>query len=110
MNTVNGETDEDIFFTEELNEHSQLHDDLENFATTLIDNLGVNNAVAVRAYNNIVNALRTRTKLTNEQITEFLREFLPSIGEQSIIQFMEEMDKLREEVVYSPVAEILKDF
>lgn len=109
-NTINGETDEDVWFTEYLGDPSQLHDDIEGFLNTFIDNFGLNNQIAMNAYNNIVNTLKARTNLTDEQIQEFLGSVLPKIGDQSIVQFMRDIDALRANVTYSPIAALLKDF
>ena len=104
-----GEYD-DVWFMDDLDEQSQLHKDIEGFLTVFIENFGFDNTIAMNAYNNLVNALKTRTKLTEQQIQEFLSYVLPMLNGRPIVDFMLEIDALRQSVTYSPAIDLLNDF
>jgi uncharacterized protein YbcI len=95
---------------DEPGEQSELHKDVEGFLNTFIENFGYNNTIAMSAYNNLINALKTRTNLTDEQISEFLSYVIPALNGKSIVDFMTEVDMLRENVTYSPISDLLQDF
>lgn len=107
---VNTGNYDDMWYMDEPGERSELHKDVEGFLNTFIENFGYNNTVAMNAYNNLVNALKTRTKLTDEQILEFLSYVLPALNGRSIVDFMTEVDALRANVTYSPISDLLQDF
>lgn len=107
---VNTGNYDDVWYMDEPGEQSQLHKDVEGFLNTFIENFGYNNTIAMSAYNNLVNALKTRTKLTDEQISEFLSYVLPALNGKSIVDFITTIDTLRANVTYSPIADLLQDF
>lgn len=107
VNRVNTDTDE--WFTDSADEPSNLKDDVLDNLQKFIDSFGINNTIAIQSYNNILNALRTRTNLSNDEINEFLNYVIPKLGNQNIVDFIKDIDLIRAKVKYSPIATILKD-
>ena len=107
---LNGDSQSDQWITDELGEQSDIHDDVKDELQTFIDNFGINNQVATQALKNIKNILRTRTKLSDEQIQEFFDIVLPKYGIDNITNFMSNIDSIRSRITYSPILELLKEF
>lgn len=107
---LNGDSQSDQWITDELGEQSDIHDDVKDELQTFIDNFGINNQVATQALKNIKNILRTRTKLSDEQIQEFFDVVLPKYGIDNITSFMSNIDSIRSKITYSPILELLKEF
>lgn len=110
QNQLNGDSQSDQWITDELGEQSDIHDDVKDELQAFVDNFGTNNQIATQALKNIENILRTRTKLSDEQIQEFFDVVLPKYGIDNITNFMSNIDSIRSKITYSPILELLKEF
>lgn len=102
-------TDYDIWFADSSDEETELRTYVKENLETFVDKFGRNNQAAIQAYNNVLNALHTRTNLSEQEIKEFLSIVIPTLNGKSIVDFMQEMDSIRANVTYSPIASLLKE-
>lgn len=99
------ETDPSIFgFNDDVKQ------DIFRVVDNIVNNLGVNNAAAMRGYNELLELLKTKTTLLepgNEQyLNDFLSYMLPTIDGNNVIDIIKEFDGYREKIKYSAFLEI----
>ena len=83
-------------------------------ANRVVQNLGVDNAASVRAYEELLNLIGEKTNLLNSEnkvyLDEFLKYLIPHINGESIIDIIKEVDNLRENKIhYSAYYDIAKE-
>ena len=83
-------------------------------ANKVVQNLGVDNAAAVRAYEELLNLIGEKTNLLNPEnkayLDELLKYLIPHINGESIIDIIKEIDTLREtKINYSAYYDIAKE-
>ena len=83
-------------------------------ADRVVQNLGVDNAASVRAYEELLNLIGEKTNLLNPEnkayLDEFLKYLIPHINGESIIDIIKEIDTLREtKIHYSAYYDIAKE-
>ena len=83
-------------------------------ANRVVQNLGVDNATSVRAYEELLNLIGEKTNLLNPEnkvyLDEFLKYLIPHINGESIIDIIKEVDNLRENKIhYSAYYDIAKE-
>lgn len=83
-------------------------------ANRVVQNLGVDNAASVRAYEELLNLIGEKTNLLNPEnkayLDEFLKYLIPHINGESIIDIIKEIDNLREtKIHYSAYYDIAKE-
>ena len=83
-------------------------------ANRVVQNLGVDNAASVRAYEELLNLIGEKTNLLNPEnkayLDEFLKYLIPHINGESIIDIIKEVDNLREtKIHYSAYYDIAKE-
>lgn len=107
---INGPSYSDMWITDESGDQSDIHDEVKALLQTFVDNFGINNQAATQAVKNIENILKTRTKLSDEQIEEFFNVVLPKFGIDNITSFISQVDAARANITYSPITSLLKEF
>lgn len=108
--SINGPSYSDMWITDESGDQSDIHDEVKALLQTFVDNFGINNQAATQALKNIENILKTRTKLSDEQIEEFFNVVLPKFGIDNITNFISQVDAARANITYSPITSLLKEF
>ena len=108
--SINGPSYSDMWITDESGDQSDIHDEVKALLQTFVDNFGINNQAATQALKNIENILKTRTKLSDEQIEEFFNVVLPKFGIDNITSFISQVDAARANITYSPITSLLKEF
>ena len=83
-------------------------------ADRVVQNLGVDNAAAIRAYEELLNLIGEKTNLLEPEnktyLDEFLKYLIPHINGESIIDIIKEIDTLREtKIHYSAYYDIAKE-
>ena len=83
-------------------------------ADRVVQNLGVDNAAAIRAYEELLNLIKEKTNLLKPEnkvyLDEFLKYLIPHINGESIIDIIKEIDALREtKINYSAYYDIAKE-
>ena len=83
-------------------------------ADRVVQNLGVDNAAAIRAYEELLNLIGEKTNLLEPEnkayLDEFLKYLIPHINGESIIDIIKEVDNLRENKIhYSAYYDIAKE-
>lgn len=107
---INGPSESDKWITDESGEQSDIHDDVKALLQTFVDTFGINNQAAMQALDNIRTILKERTKLSDDQIEEFFNIVLPKFGIDNITEYMSQIDAVRANVTYSPIASLLREF
>lgn len=97
----------------ETNYNSDLLKSIKTLANTFIQNIGVNNTVAINALNEIKSSLKD-TGFNSDDINLLVAEITPQYIEDGellpITSFMEEIDQLRKNITYSSFTSLLQDF
>ena len=83
-------------------------------ANKVVQNLGVDNAAAIRAYEELLNLIGEKTNLLEPEnkvyLDELLKYLIPHIDGESIIDIIKEIDTLREKKInYSAYYDIAKE-
>ena len=83
-------------------------------ANKVVQNLGVDNAAAIRAYEELLNLIGEKTNLLEPEnkiyLDELLKYLIPHIDGESIIDIIKEIDTLRENKIhYSAYYDIAKE-
>ena len=109
---LGGDYDANDLFNYDISHKKPIHEQLLSLISQFYDNLRTNPEAALSTYNDIVAILKT--KLTNEEIDNFLyepgREILPYVGDQSIYDFLSEISDLQKELKTSVLPIILSKF
>ena len=71
---------------------------------------GKNNTEAVKKYNEIVKYLKDNTALDDTEIDNLLKELIPQVGDESIVDFIKDIDAIRQDITYSPFNELFQNF
>lgn len=86
---------------------------IKRLANDLVSNLGINNRIAVNAYNELVTELQ-KSGIPQEDANALLQELVPTYydngEEKSIIDYINEIDNIRSNIKYSSFINLLKDF
>ena len=90
------------------------HLEIAEQADRVVQNLGVDNAAAIRAYEELLNLIGEKTNLLEPEnkayLDELLKYLIPHINGESIIDIIKEIDTLREtKINYSAYYDIAKE-
>lgn len=98
---------------ESTNYNAQLLTDVKRLASIFLENLGVNNKLALNSLAQI-RAMLQEKGFSSEDINQLIAEITPQYIENGqilpVTKFIEDIDKLRSQIKYSSFLELLQDF
>lgn len=75
-----------------------------------VELFGRNNTEAIKKYDEIIKYLKDNTTLDDTEIKKLLTELTPQVGDQSVVDFMKDIDNIRKDITYAPFNELFQSF